>query len=305
MGRENSYVLKEIIRALYHVAGRRTTQSFAAKVIGSIIKTLEQKYVFLKYVKVIEVGELTEDEAIIISEEIDNIDKRLIGKAIEAIIRITYMDIIGKAGLFFIAEIKRRTGDELINDLSTFGVDLAALQVEQHYHYRSRERRKRRAKRGATGDVSLLGYTWNNVGSWKYDKNKGTCILFNKDGEVLDNLHLESIIENYVKDLSEDLKNIPDDLAETLVDVTEKELRLLQMLRTRDMNSDTAMYLLQVSKDEFDIIVRKLLENELLQYTSYNTIELTEIGISYLSELEQNETVEEPVENEPISEKSQ
>ena len=101
------------------------------------------------------------------------------------------------------------------------------------------------------------------------------------------------------------MKNIPDDLAETLVDVTEKELRLLQMLRTRDMDSDTAMYLLQVSKDEFNIIVRKLLENELLQYTSYNIIELTEIGISYLSELEQNETVEEQVENEPISEKSQ
>ena len=46
----NSYLLGEVLKALYHVAGRRTTYSFAAKVIGSIIKTLEQKYIFLKYV---------------------------------------------------------------------------------------------------------------------------------------------------------------------------------------------------------------------------------------------------------------
>ena len=131
----NSYVLGEIIRALYHVAGRRTTQGFAAKVIGSIIRTLEQKYDFLKYVKIIEIGELTEDEAITIYEDIDKIDKKLVGKSIEAIIRIAYMDIIGKAGLFFIAEIKRRAGNELMNELQSYGVDLASLQVEQHYLY--------------------------------------------------------------------------------------------------------------------------------------------------------------------------
>jgi len=294
MGRKNSYILGEIIRALYHVAGRRTTQGFAAIVIGSIIKTLEQKYDFLKYVQIIEVGELTEDETIVISEEINNIDKILIGKAIEAIIRIAYMDIIGKAGLFFIAEIKRRAGNELINELNFFGVDLASLQIEQHYLYRSRERKKRRAGvgRSALGDVSLLGYTWNNVGSWKYDRTKGTCTLYNKDGEVLDNLHLETIIENYVKKLSENLIEIPDELGETVFDITDKELQLLHILSTRDMDAELAMVLLHVSKNEFGSIVKKLLENELLQYTSYNVIELTEIGIDYLSESKEKVNVE-------------
>jgi len=302
MGTANSHVLGETIRAIYHVAGRRTTQGFAAKVIGSIVKTLEQKYSFLKYVKIIDVGELSEEESVVISEEIDTIDQKSVGRAIEAILRIAYMDIIGKAGLFFIAEIKRRAGEELINDLSSFGVDLASLQIEQHYLYRSRERRKKRAKRGATADVSLLGYSWKNVGSWKYDESKGTCTLYNRDGEVLDNLKIESIIENYVKDLSEDLKDdFPPELEEKPIDVSEKELQLLQILRTRDMDSDTAMVLLRVSKDEFGNIVRKLLENELLQYTSYNVIELTEIGINYLNELEQKDNVEE----KPIAEKEQ
>jgi hypothetical protein len=305
MGTVNSHVLGEIVRAIYHVAGRRTTSGFAAKVIGSIIKTLEQKYDFLKYVKIIDVGEISEEEAVVVSEEIDQIDQKSVGKAIEAILRIAYMDIIGKAGLFFIAEIKRRAGEELINELFKYGVDLATLQVEQHYLYRSRERRKKRTERGAVQDVSLLGYSWRNVGSWKYDKTKGTCTLYTKDGGVLDNLNLESIIENYVKDLSDDLKDVPGELDKVPVSVSEKEFKLLQILRSRDMDSETAMVLLRVSKDEFGTIVRKLLENELLQYTSYNVIELTEIGINYLNEMEQKENGENNSENETIVEESQ
>jgi len=290
----NSYVLGEIIRALYHVAGRRTTQGFAAKVIGSIIKTLEQKYYFLKYVKVNEVGDFNEDDAIIISEEINTIGKEYVGKAIEAIIRIAYMDIIGKAGLFFIAEIKRRAGNELMTELTFFGVDLASLQVEQHYLYRSRERKKKAGKRkSATGDVSLLGYTWNNVASWKYDQAQGTCVLYDKEGQVLDNLHLESIIEDYVKNLSDDLQELPDELENDNFKISKKELELLHMLHSRDMDAESAMTLLHVNKTKFDIMVKKLLENELLQYTSYNVIELTEVGLSYVTKKDKTEKPKE------------
>lgn len=278
----NSYVLGEILRALYHVAGRRTTKGFAAKVIGSIIKTLSQKHEFLNYVKINDNDELPEDEAIQITTEIDTIHPEEIGKAIEAIVRIVYMDIIGKAGLFFIAELKKRAGEELITELYNFGVDLATLQIEQHYLYRSRERKKRKLGKinKPYGDVSLLGYTWKNVASWKYDPNQKACVLYNREGEVLDNLHLDSIVENYVKNLSDELEEVPEDIEGT--DVSDKEYELLKMLQTRDMDAEMAMVQLHVNKKEFDKIVKKLLENELLQYTSYNIIELTEIGISYV-----------------------
>jgi len=281
----NSYVLGQILQSLYHVASRRTTQSFAAKVIGSIIKTLEQRYEFLIYVKVNDRGELTENEAIIILPEIESVNRELVGSAIEAIIRVVYMDIIGKSGLFFIAEIKRRAGEELISELHTnFGVDLASLQIEQHYLYRSRERKK--AKAGRDTEVSLLGYTWKNVASWEYDSVRKACVLYNKDGEVLDNLHLDSIIESYVKNLSDDLEEVPDEFEEK-VDINDKELQLLKMLRSRDMDAETAVVLLHIDKNEFDNMVKKLLQSELLQYTAYNVIELTEIGVNYITKLEE------------------
>jgi len=291
----NSYVLGEILRSLYHVAGRRTTQSFAAKVIGSIIKTLEQQYVFLKYVQINDKGELIEDEAIAISPEIDIVNREMVGKAIEAIIRVVYMDIIGKAGLFFVAELKKRAGEDLIIELNNFGVDLAVLQVEQHYLYRSRERKKElsRGAKKAYSDVSLLGYTWKNVSSWKYDPAYKTCTLYSKDGNVLDTLQLEAIIENYVKNLSETLTEVPEEI-EKEADINEKEYELLKMLHSRDMDAETAVTLLHITKNEFDNMVKRLLQNELLQYTSYNVIELTEMGISYINQKEQGKTEDNP-----------
>jgi len=285
----NSYVIGEILRSLYHVAGRRTTKSFAAMVIGSIIKTLEQKYDFLKYIRIDDSGSLIEDDAIAISHEIDNIDRDRIGRAIEAIVRVVYMDMIGKAGLFFIAEIKKRAGEELITELNNYGVDLISLQIEQHYLYRSRERKKLKSGgKKKFEDVSLLGYTWKNVSSWKFDPNQKTCVLYNKNGEVLDNLHLETIIENYVKDIAEGDDEIPEEL-DGKIDVTDKEYELLKMLQRQDMDAESAMALLHIDKNQFDGMVKKLLETELLQYTSYNIIELTEVGISYISNREEKE----------------
>jgi hypothetical protein len=291
----NSYVIGEILKSLYHVAGRRTTFGFAAKVIGSIVKTLEPRYSFLKHVTINDKGEVLEDEAIQISSEIDSVPREDIGRAIEAIIRVVYMDIIGKAGLFFVAELKRRAGEDLMIELHNFGVDLASLQVEQHYLYRSRERKKKSASRKPYGDVSLLGYTWKNVASWKYDDIHQTCVLYDKEGNPLDNLNLETIIENYVKNLSDTLEEVPDEL-EKEFKISDKELRLLGMLSSRDMDADSAMALLHVTKIEFDSMVKRLLENELLQYTSFNVIELTEVGMGYIHKRQEPFTEERSVE---------
>jgi hypothetical protein len=60
---------------LYHVAAKRTTHSFATKLIDSIIKALKSKYEFLRFVNINEIGELIEDKAIEISQKIDIIKK--------------------------------------------------------------------------------------------------------------------------------------------------------------------------------------------------------------------------------------
>jgi Mn-dependent DtxR family transcriptional regulator len=60
------------------------------------------------------------------------------------------------------------------------------------------------------------------------------------------------------------------------------------------MDAETATVVLHVSKIEFEHIVRKLLQNELLHYVSFNEIELTEEGITLLSEMENEKKVKSP-----------
>lgn len=288
---KNSDVLGGMLRSVFEVSSRRTTQGFSAKVMGAIIKTLEQKYDFLKYVYIEETDFSNSSSVVNISPDLNSIDHIRIGKAIEAVIRVVYMDMIGKAGLFFINEVKKQAGEKLISELKIYGVDLSLLQIEQHYLYRKRKRRKTQsASKGGVqySGVSLLGYTWNNVSSWKYDPNRKTCTLYSKEGKVLDQLNLDTIIENYVKNLSESLEEYDELPTEYQTDlkISEKEYELLKMLHSRDMDADTAMTLLHISKEEFQTMIHKLLEVEMLHYVSYNVIELTEIGLNYLSKKE-------------------
>jgi hypothetical protein len=289
---KNSEVLGGILRTLYLVASRRTSQTFAATVIGAIIKTLEQNYDFLRYIN-IENPEYTNSEIVInISNDIDTVEPTKIGTAVEAIIRIVYMDLVGKTGLFFMKELKEQAGDQIIAELRNFGVDLGLLQTEQRYMHRQHRKKKqqtqiRKVSEGMEhrDDVSLLGYSWKNVGSWKYDPLQKTCVLYSKEGKELDRLNLDTIIESYVTTLTEEYED-PSGEYEEEVMLTEKEIELLKMLHSRDMDSEVASVVLHVSKIEFEHIVKKLLQNELLHYVSYNEIELTEEGIRFLSEKE-------------------
>ena len=283
----NEEILNGILQSIYGVASRRTTQGFAAAVIGSIVKTLEQNYSFLKYVVIDENAIGMPGDVISILPEINEVKTVRIVKAVEAIIRVVYMDLMGKAGLFFIKELKKTAGDRIINELKKNGADLSVLQTEQHYLYRKRERRKVRtgkAKKRKDG-VSLLGYTWKSVSTWKYDPAKRVCTLFNNEGEVLDKLNLDIIVENYVKDLSDE-EELPSGFDED-IEISEKEFQLLKMLHSRDMDAETAITLLNLSKKEFETMIHRLLESEMLQYVSFNVVELTEIGIGYVSKREE------------------
>lgn len=286
---KHSEVMAGILHTLYNVASRRTSQTFAATVIGAIIKTLEQNYDFLKYINV-ENPEFTNSEITInISDEINTVEPSRIGTAIEAIIRIVYMDLVGKTGLFFIKELKQQAGEQIIMELRNYSVDLALLQTEQRYMHRQHRKKKQQTQMRKTGsglehrdDVSLLGYSWKNVGSWKYDPLQKTCVLYSKEGKELDRLNLDTIIESYVTNLTQEYED-PSAEYQDEVTLSDKEIELLKMLQSQDMDAETATVLLHVSKIEFEHIVRKLLQNELLHYVSFNEIELTEEGMTFLS----------------------
>ena len=295
---KNSEIVRNIIRALYTTAGRRTTQSFAVAVIGAIVKTLEQKFDFLKYININ--AEREPDQVVNVTSKIDSVDPLKVARAIETIVQIIYMDLKDRAGLYFIKELQRNAGEDVISSLKDLGVDLELLQIQQHYLYRRQSRgqtkgEKQLSDKEALDNVSLLGYSLENVSHWNFDSDKKECIIYDKNGKVLDKLNLDNIVKNYIGSLTEDggIKaeiNQSDEIKK--IDLKDKELELLKMINKQDVDTSTVLNLLHLSPKELSYMIQRLLTYELLQYISQDEVAITEIGIEFLKNKEKELTIE-------------
>ena len=278
-GSNNSDVLKGALQSLCTVAGRRSSEKFANNVISAIIKTLERKYVFLKYVKI---ETKSSPDSIVVSSQIDSFELSEVCKAVGAIIRVVQLDLKDAAGLFFIKEFERYAGEEVISTIINNGVDLDIMQLEQQHFHSRREKKK-----SSADDVSLLGYTWSDVTSWKYDDRNKVCVLYTKNGNVLDKLNLDVIIKNHVTKLTKiDEEEEFQEGTKENIKLNEKELKLLKMMHSQDIDVEMAVALLHVSREDLDQMIHKLTRIELLRHTDFDIITLTDEGINYLLENE-------------------
>jgi len=303
---KNSTIMSNILKTVYAVASRRASAKFADETVGSSIRALENKYEFLKFVKVTHKDFTGAGFGINVNPDIDKIHPSRIAKAIESIIRVVYNDMNEEAGLYFISELKQIAGDEITRKIIDLEVDLDQIQIEQHHSYRRRERKKQIKKAAQSGNVSrlqsenLLGYTWKNVSKWKHEPNSKYCTLYDGEGKVLDRLNLDRIIENYVEKLSSFSEADPEEI-DKQTRIYEKEYNLLKLLLERDMDADTAMHMLNVSKEDLNSMIKKLASMEMLHYVDYDTIELTKDGISFLSTKEKERKSKGELENIEVS----
>ncbi|MCK4365101.1 MAG: hypothetical protein KAW45_03540 [Thermoplasmatales archaeon] len=284
---QNSDLIKQTIKTLLVITSRRASESVSILLMDTILKTLIGRYNFLKYVKIkstVGYGEITAD-AITVDPDVNSVDPSAVGRVIETIIRVICVDLREKAGLFFIKEFKNRVGGNYVSELREIGVDLDLIQLERDYS-RTQQQRRKTYKAGAEGkaegkkpeDTSILGYQWNNVSTWRYKDNM--CLLYDKNGKLLDKLHLDQIIENHVRELTE-----PDVLPETTsesIELDEQHHKLLQLLYSRDLDIDEAKYLMDKSKPEIEYMVYELINVEFLQHESDDTVKITQNGIDYL-----------------------
>ncbi|MCK5637048.1 MAG: hypothetical protein KAH91_06450, partial [Thermoplasmatales archaeon] len=139
---KNSVLLRSVITAIYNVASRRTSSKSADESIGSTIKTLEKKYDFLRHVNIDQKDLSTGDFAISFSEDIDELHPAIVGRALEALIRVVYNDIGSEAGLYFVTELKQLAGDDVSRAFTDREIDLDQVQLEQHYAYNRQERKR-------------------------------------------------------------------------------------------------------------------------------------------------------------------
>lgn len=279
-----SELLKKTIQSVYIVASRRTSSRFANDTIKSTIDTLKKKYNFLQGLTLFnEIKDEPETSVSFSNNHIDQITYENIGKAIESFIRIVYDELSEEAGLYFITEFKEYVGKEFSRTITNCGVDLDQIQLEQHHAYERRERRKK-LKGGKTRE-NLLGYNWEKVTSWHHEEGSKYCTLYDEQGQVLDRLNLDRVIQNYVETLSGEITSDPIKL-EKEIRIFENEYNLLKLMLKGDMDAETAIKMLQINRSELSEMIKKLSKMDMVQYVTTDTIELTNSGIDYVNSQE-------------------
>ncbi len=280
----NADLLKNALKSLYAVAGRRTSSRFADDVIRSSLNILKERYPFLKGVIIKQQDAQSDEDDICIKKTmVESIPAEHIGKTIESLFRMVYDELNEEAGLYFITELKEHLGKKMSKQLGKTGIDLDQIQLEQHHAWERRERKKAiKEGKGGGAQENLLGYTWDKVASWHHEEGSKFCTLYDEKGEVVDRLNLDRIIQNYVETLSGVSADDPSELQKELR-IFEQEYTLLKLMHRQDMDAETAMQMLNVNRSKLNDMIKKLTNMEMIRYVSDDVIEITREGIDFVS----------------------
>jgi hypothetical protein len=123
-------IIERILQALIGVIGRRTSESYAVVTVHTVIKDLEPKYDFLKYIKIKDTRYSEGIDAISIMPDLDSAEPAKFYRAIEELIKSTVIYIDKNAGFYFIKEFQEAIGDIDGLVLKEGGVNLSLIQFE-------------------------------------------------------------------------------------------------------------------------------------------------------------------------------
>lgn len=283
---QNSILMTRVIDGLFAVVGRRTLDSHAIKVIQTVLKKLEPTFGFLDNIIVYDEFFSKEGVRAKINPAFDTVEPHEVGKAVDALIQVVYMDLVrtegDEVGLYFITELKGHLGDQILDALRDRGVKLEPIQQSQHLQHQMGEPGQHEPLTGELEEESEPSYSWETVSNWKYDNN--VCMLYDNSGKLLDTIQLDLLIEDYVRRVAETVDKETKPTVQTILRVTEQDDVFLEMLKEKDIDVEYAMTLLHITQQKLQTMIRKLLQLEMLQYITDNEVKLTEKGLRYLHE---------------------
>ena len=127
---DNKEIIECILNSTMSVISRRTSDAYANVIIDNSVKKITKKYNFLHLVEIkrTEYNELY--DVINIEPDINNIDRRLIGRAIKDLMQHIIKTMGKDAGYYFIREIKESLSFEYEKIIKDIGIDLDLLQFQ-------------------------------------------------------------------------------------------------------------------------------------------------------------------------------
>ena len=128
---DNSDVIKNVLKNLIDISGRKTSRGQAIDTIDTVMRKLENRYIFLKDIRIIDNRFIENEEVIDITRDIEKVRSSDMGKALNDIILTTHYSLGEHAGHFFIKELQRNIGGDYNSVMKEMGVDLGLMQLEK------------------------------------------------------------------------------------------------------------------------------------------------------------------------------
>ena len=131
---DNSEILKHTLFSLIHAAALKTSDDYAWASVKKLVRELKDNHAFLNYICIGNISYLNYTiEDIKISTDINDIDPKEIGKAIQNIVDLVKKYLGEKAGYFFIQEFREILGDTYHSIIKKMGVDLRLVELQDQY----------------------------------------------------------------------------------------------------------------------------------------------------------------------------
>jgi len=127
---ENKDLLGTILRSTIGVISRRTSEAYALVVVGTAIKTLGEKYIFLNYVKIQNTQFHEISDVVEINDSIKDIEVEDMGTALNEFVQNITVSMGKDAGYYFIKEIKEDLPYDHETKFKEVGFDLDYLQLD-------------------------------------------------------------------------------------------------------------------------------------------------------------------------------
>jgi hypothetical protein len=127
---ENARLIKEVLKTLITISGRKTTQSHAVYLLETTLNKLRKQYSFLDTISVKDTTYLEDIDQITVMGEVNNIKSNEFGSAVKDIISQLNKSLGTDAGHFFLKEISQKLNDESISTLKDIGIDLDLMHLE-------------------------------------------------------------------------------------------------------------------------------------------------------------------------------
>jgi hypothetical protein len=125
-------VVKHVLKTLIDLLSEHTTQSYAILLIDNVLRKIDDKFEFFKFVKIDSMRYSQGVDAVSVPEDIESIRPSFLGRGIQKALEKLTLSLGEDAGPDFIDKFKKRLGKAYLLRIEEMGVNLHMINLKQN-----------------------------------------------------------------------------------------------------------------------------------------------------------------------------